>query len=64
MNASLIEYLVDKELNGGKGTARLSRKHQMILESRNPSKIQAAVFGEKPFEPPLCRPNRLFNTIQ
>jgi hypothetical protein len=64
MNASLIDYLVDKELNPGNATTRLSKKHRKILESRNPSRIQAAMFAEKPFEAPLCRPNRLFNTIQ
>jgi hypothetical protein len=75
MQTSLVDYLVDMELDAGKATAfrrnprgamaaaGLSKKHRRILESRNPIRIQKAVFAEKPFEAALCRPNRLFNTI-
>jgi hypothetical protein len=76
METRLVDYLVDMELDAGKATAfrkdpgramaaaGLSKKHRMILQSRNPSRIQRAVFAERPFEAALCRPNRLFNTIQ
>jgi hypothetical protein len=75
MKTGLVDYLVDMELDAFKATefrknpegamaeAGLSKKHRLILQSRNPNKIQRAVFKEKPFEAPLCRPNRLFNTI-
>ncbi len=76
MKTPLVDYLVDMELDARKATAfrknpeaamaaaGLSRKHRVVLQSRNPSRIQRAVFAERPFEAALCRPNRLFNTIQ
>ena len=76
MKTLLIDYLVDMELDGGKATAfrkdpgaamaaaGLSKKHRTLLQSRNPSRIQRAVWAERPFEAALCRPNVLFNTIQ
>ena len=76
MTTPLIDYLVDMELDASKATAfrknataamaaaGLSKKHRTLLQSRNPSRIQKAVFAERPFEAALCRPNRLFNTIQ
>jgi len=75
MKTGLVDYLVEMELDAYKATsfrknpgeamaaAGLSKKHQLTLESRNPIRIQTAVFAEQPFEAPLCRPNRLFNTI-
>jgi hypothetical protein len=77
MKTLLIDYLVDMELDATKArafrknptaamaAAGLSKKHRTLLQSRNPSRIEKAVFAESPFEPALCRPpNRLFNTIQ
>ena len=76
MTTPLIDYLVDMELDASKATAfrknptaamaaaGLSKKHRTLLQSRNPSRIQKAVFAERPFEAALCRPNVLFNTIQ
>jgi len=76
MTTLLTDYLVDMELDASKATAfrenpgaamaaaGLSKKHRLLLQSRNPSKIQRAVFAERPFEAALCRPNVLFNTIQ
>jgi len=76
MKTVLTDYLADMELDASKATAfrknpvaamaaaGLSKKHRVILQSRNPSRIQRAVFAERPFEAALCRPNVLFNTIQ
>jgi hypothetical protein len=76
MKTPLIDYLVDMELDASKATAfrknpraamaaaGLSRGHRLVLQSRNPSRIQRAVFAEQPFEAALCRPNVLFNTIR
>ena len=76
MKTQLIDYLADMELDASKATAfrknpraamaaaGLSKRHRTILQSQNPSRIQKAVWAERPFEAALCRPNVLFNTIQ
>ncbi|MBI3408639.1 MAG: hypothetical protein HY040_09815 [Planctomycetes bacterium] len=73
--ASLVDYLVNVDTSAKEATAfkknpkaamqaaGLSKKHQAILQSRNPSKIREAVFAEKPSEPALCPIHRLFAPI-
>jgi hypothetical protein len=75
MATPLIDYLVKvdtrpkeaaafkKNPKAAMTAAGLSKKHQAILQSRNPSKIREAVFAEKPTEAALCPINRLFSPI-
>ena len=75
MATPLIDYLVKLDTSPKEATAfkknpkaamaaaGLSRKHQAILQSRNPRKIRQAVFEEKPSEAALCPINRLFTPI-
>jgi hypothetical protein len=63
---ALVDYLVrletspeeaiafKKDPTAAMKSAGLSKKHQAILQSRNPAKIRAAVFAEQPFAAALC----------
>jgi hypothetical protein len=75
MATPLIDYLVKLDTSPKEATAfkknpkaamaaaGLSRKHQALLQRRNPSQIRQAVFEEKPSEAALCPINRLFTPI-
>jgi hypothetical protein len=75
MATRLVDYLVRLDTSAKEATAfkknakaamaaaGLSKKHQAILQSRNPTKIREAVFAEKPTEPAICPINRLFTPI-
>jgi hypothetical protein len=75
MVTRLVDYLVRLDTSAKEATAfkkdpkaamaaaGLSRKHQAVLQSRNPMKIREAVFAEKPSEPAICPVHRLFTPI-
>jgi hypothetical protein len=75
MATPLVDYLVKLDTNpteaiafqknpkAAMSSAGLSKKHQAILQSKNPGRIRAAVLAEKPCEPALCPIHRLFSPI-
>ena len=72
---ALVDYLVRLDTSPNEATAfrknpraamaaaGLSRKHQGILESRNPKRIARAVFAEKPSALAICPIIRNFVTF-
>lgn len=43
--------------------AGLSKKHQAVLESRNPKEIRELILAENPVEAALCPIHRLFSPV-